>query len=184
MYCVNTYISDQVTKKNQNNYQTKRGMPKIELVTEINSTIDICFDLSRSIELHQISTSKTNERAIAGKTSGLLGLNEFVTWEATHFGIKQTLTSKITVFDRPHYFVDEQVKGAFKSIYHEHIFEQVSNKVIMKDVFEFHSPFGLFGQLFNKIILTNYLEKLLIDRNKVIKEFAETDKWNLLLNGR
>lgn len=28
-------------------------MPRIELVTEINSTIDICFDLARSIDLHE-----------------------------------------------------------------------------------------------------------------------------------
>ena len=54
----------------------------------------------------------------------------------------------------------------------------------MKDVFEFHLPFGIFGKLFNKFALTNYLHKLLIERNNVIKEFAETDKWKLLLNGK
>ena len=159
-------------------------MPKIELITEIKSTIDICFDLARSIDLHKISTAKTNEQAISGKTSGLIGLNEFVTWQATHFGIRQKLTSKITAFDRPNYFVDEQVKGAFTSIYHKHLFEQFASKVIMKDIFEFHSPFGIFGQLFNKLILTNYLKNLLTGRNNVIKEFAETDKWKLILNGR
>lgn len=159
-------------------------MPKIELITEIKSTIDICFDLARSIDLHKISTAKTNEQAISGKTSGLIGLNEFVTWQATHFGIRQKLTSKITDFDRPSYFVDEQVKGAFTSIYHEHLFEQSANKVIMKDIFEFHSPFGIFGKVFNKLILTSYLKNLLTDRNNVIKEFAETDKWKLILNGR
>ena len=44
-------------------------MPKIELTTEIQSTIEICFDLSRSIDLHNISTQQTNEQAIAGTTS-------------------------------------------------------------------------------------------------------------------
>lgn len=159
-------------------------MPKIELVTEIKSTIAICFDLARSIDLHKISTAKTNEEAIEGKTSGLINLNEFVTWQATHFGIKQKLTSKITAFERPNYFVDEQVKGIFKSIYHEHKFEQLSDKVIMKDVFEFHSPYGIFGELVNKLVLTNYLRKLLYDRNNIIKEFAETNKWKLVLNGK
>lgn len=159
-------------------------MPKIELTTEINSEIDICFDLARSIDLHKISTKKTNEEAIEGKISGLMGLNEYVTWQATHFGIKQKLTSKITVFERPHYFVDEQLKGIFKSMRHEHKFEQFEGKVIMKDVFEFYSPFGLIGEIFDKLILTKYLEKLLIERNNVIKEFAETDKWKLVLNGK
>lgn len=156
-------------------------MPKIEIETEIHSTINICFDLSRSIDLHKISTAKTNEEAIAGKISGLINLHEFVTWQATHFGFRQKLTSKITAFERPNYFVDEMVNGAFKSFHHEHIFEQLNGKVIMKDVFEFHSPFGVIGQLFNKLILTNYLKQFLIDRNKVIKDFAETDKWKSVL---
>ena len=159
-------------------------MPIIKLKTEINSTIEICFDLSRSIDLHKISTAKTNEEAIEGTTSGLINLNETVTWEATHFGIRQKLTSKITAFDKPNYFRDEQIKGAFKSIYHEHKFEQLDNKILMTDIFEFKSPFGIFGKLFNKLILTNYLRNLLIDRNNIIKELAETDKWKLVLNGR
>ncbi len=158
-------------------------MPKIELITEVNSTIDICFDLSRSIELHSISTSKTNERAIEGKTSGLIGLGEYVTWQATHFGVRQKLTSKITAFERPYYFVDEQVKGAFKSIYHQHLFEQISeNKVIIKDIFEFESPLGILGKLFNNLVLTSYLRKFLIERNKIVKEYAESDKWKSILN--
>lgn len=79
-------------------------MPKIEIITEINSTIDICFDLSRSIDLHKISTAKTNEEAIAGRTTGLINLNETVTWQATHFGVRQKLTSQITAFNRPFFF--------------------------------------------------------------------------------
>jgi ligand-binding SRPBCC domain-containing protein len=159
-------------------------MPRIELTTEINSTIEICFDLARSIDLHKISIAKTNEQAIDGRTSGLIELNEFVTWEATHLGVKQKLTSKIMAYDRPCYFVDEQIKGPFKSIYHEHRFEEHATGVVMKDYFEFHSPFGLSGRLFNKIFLTNYLKKLLIERNYIIKEYAETEKWKWVLNGK
>lgn len=159
-------------------------MPKIELTTEINSTLEICFDLSRSIDLHKISTSQTNEQAIEGRKNGLINLNETVTWQATHFGIRQKLTSKITAFDRPNSFVDEQIEGIFKSIFHEHKFEQVADKIIMKDIFEFHSPFGISGRIFNKLVLTNYLKNLLINRNQIIKEFAETEKWKEILNGK
>ena len=159
-------------------------MPKIELITEIKSTLEICFDLSRSIDLHKISTAQTNEEAIGGRTSGLINLNETVTWQATHFGIKQKLSSKITAFNRPNYFVDEQIKGIFKSIYHEHKFEQVGDIIIMKDIFEFHSPFGVLGKIFNKLILTSYMKDLLENRNLIIKEFAETGKWKEVLNGK
>jgi ligand-binding SRPBCC domain-containing protein len=157
-------------------------MPSIYLETQIKSDIQICFDLSRSIDLHKISTAKTNERAVDGKTSGLIDLHEFVTWQAKHFGITQKLTSKITAFNRPFYFKDEQQKGAFKYIIHEHHFEKVGDHVIMKDIFKFRSPFGFIGKLVDKIILTDYLKKLLIERNNIIKEYAETEKWKSVLN--
>ncbi|MFN5983235.1 MAG: SRPBCC family protein [Fluviicola sp.] len=144
-------------------------MPTIRIETIITGEIQTCFDLSRSIELHVESTKQTKERAIAGKTSGLLELGETVTWEATHFGIRQQLTSKITAFESPTYFRDEQVKGIFKKFEHDHHFYQKGVQVIMTDVLYFESPLGLLGKLFNKLILTNYLKRFLMERNKLIK---------------
>lgn len=152
-------------------------MPTIILETIIKSNIETCFDLSRSIDLHQISTANTKERAIDGTTSGLINLNEFVTWEAKHFGVTQKLTSKITVFDMPRHFRDEQQKGAFKYIIHDHYFTASADKVIMKDIFKFQSPLGYIGKLVDKIILTGYLKKLLLHRNEIIKEYAESEGW-------
>ena len=159
-------------------------MPTIELKIEIQGDIETCFDLARSIDFHQISTAKTNERAIGGRTSGLINLDENVTWQATHFGIRQELTSKITAFKRPHHFRDEQLKGLFKFIVHDHYFDQQDGKVIMKDVFCFQSPFGILGQLFDKLVLTNYLTKFLVERNHLIKDYVETQKWKSVLNDR
>jgi ligand-binding SRPBCC domain-containing protein len=156
-------------------------MPLIKLATEIKSTLEISFDLSRSINLHKISTAKTREKAIDGVTSGLINFNETVTWEAIHFGMKQQLTSKITAYNRPRYFCDEQVKGPFKSIRHEHFFELRDDNILMKDQFLFESPFGIAGHLFNKLVLTRYLERLLAKRNRVIKYYAESGKWKELL---
>ena len=158
-------------------------MPTIRLKTEIRGNIETCFDLARSIDFHKISTSNTNEKAISGVTSGLINLNEQVTWQATHFGITQKLTSKITAFKKPFHFRDEQLKGIFKCFTHDHYFEQLGDKVIMKDVFSFHSPLGILGQVFNYLVLTKYLTKFLIKRNNLIKEYVETTKWKLILNG-
>jgi len=156
-------------------------MPTIYLETQINAPLETCFDLSTSIDLHKISTAHTKEKAIAGVTSGLVKLNDFVTWEAVHFGIKQKLTSKITQFSRPFHFRDEQQKGAFKSFKHDHYFETQNEFVIMKDKFEFESPFGPIGKFFNTLVLTNYLTKFLGERNAVIKEYAESGRWKEIL---
>lgn len=153
-----------------------RNMPKIEILTEINASIEKCFDLSRSIDLHLESTKQTGEEAIAGRTSGLIEMGETVTWRAKHFGIRQTLSSKITYFDRPNLFVDEQVNGAFKSFRHEHRFEKVGEQTLMTDVFDYQSPFGLFGKLADILFLKKYMIRLLTERNRVLKEVAESDQ--------
>lgn len=159
-------------------------MPVIKLETIINAPIERCFDLARSIDFHSYSTSKTNEVAVAGVTSGLINLNETVTWEATHFGVRQRLTSRISKMEFPYYFVDEQVKGAFKSIYHQHIFEQKENHVLMIDIFEYQSPLGILGKMVNKLVLTRYLTRFLRERNQIIKQCAETEQWKLFISSR
>jgi len=152
-------------------------MPKITLKTHIKAAPQIVFDLSRSIDLHKISTQHTHEEAVAGRTSGLIELHETVTWRAKHFGIYQLLTSKITSFDRPNLFVDEMEKGAFKWFRHEHLFTKTDDGTVMTDVFEYESPFGILGKLADRLFLKKYMTDLLTKRNETVKEFAETDKW-------
>lgn len=152
-------------------------MPRIELTTDIKASLEIVFDLSRSIDLHKISTEHTNETAIDGKTSGLIEMNEFVTWRAKHFGVYQKLTSKITEYERPIFFTDEMVKGAFKSFRHEHHFKPISNGTRMIDIFDYVSPFGVFGRIADKLFLKRYMTKLLLKRNAVVKDFAESERW-------
>lgn len=149
-------------------------MPRIELNTEIKAELDVVFDLSRSVDLHIISTEHTNETAIAGKTSGLMALNDEVTWRAKHLGIYQKLTSKITEFNQPHYFVDEMLNGAFKRFRHEHHFSQLGEVTLMTDIFEFESPIGILGRIADRMFLKKYMVNLLLKRNQTIKEYAET----------
>ena len=156
-------------------------MPRIRLETTINAPIDIVFDLSRSIDLHTVSTEQTNEKAIAGKTSGLIGLGESVTWRAKHLGFTQSLTSKVTDYKHPSFFADEMVKGIFKRFRHEHHFETVGNQTLMTDIFEYRSPFGILGKLADFIFLKSYLHSFLKKRNTAIKEFAESDEWKKIL---
>ena len=150
-------------------------MPTISLVTTISAPIEVCFDLSRSIDLHIISTKQTGERAIAGVTSGLIGLGESVTWRAKHFGVWQRLSSRITEYERPCYFADEMVEGAFKRFKHEHHFQESGNSItLMRDVFDYTSPFGIIGKVADKLFLRKYMTQLLVERNSVIKHYAES----------
>ena len=157
-------------------------MPKIHLETIINiADINIVFNLIRSIDLHKISTKNSKEEAIAGKISGLISLNETVTWRAKHLGFTQELTSIITDFKAPTFFADEMVHGAFKSFRHEHYLELKEEKVIIKDIFHYVSPLGVLGKIADVIFLKRYMQHFLIERNKVIKDYAESGKWREVL---
>ncbi|SDD81352.1 SRPBCC family protein [Niabella drilacis] len=149
-------------------------MPVIKLETLVSADPETCFDLSRSIDLHRFSTVQTGERAIAGKTSGLIEAGETVTWQARHFGVRQKLTSKITAYQRPVHFRDEQQRGAFRFMKHDHYFSAVEAGTLIKDVFEFQSPLGVLGRLTDAIIMRRYLTRFLTKRNRVIKDIAES----------
>ncbi len=152
-------------------------MPIIIIETKINAPIKRVFDLARCIDLHTESLSDSKEKAVAGKTKGLINKDETVTWEAIHFGIKQKLTSKITVFEPPRRFRDSMVKGAFRRFDHDHFFEMKDSQTIMKDVFDYDSPLGFLGNIADALFLENYMTKLLESRNAMIKTVAESDDW-------
>ena len=150
-------------------------MATIELTTLIAAPRERCFDLARSIDLHLASTASTGEKAVRGTTSGLIGLNEEVTWRARHFGVWQHFTSRITAFEPPEYFRDTMTSGAFASFQHDHFFTAMEgNRTAMRDVLVFRAPLGLLGRMVERLVLTRYLERFLRARNAVIKQAAES----------
>ncbi|KXZ60551.1 hypothetical protein Mlaev_01632 [Microbacterium laevaniformans] len=123
------------------------------------------FDLSLDIDAHLSSMSASEERAIEGVTAGGIGLGETVTWRARHFGIWFTMTVRIAELDRPRRFVDEQVRGPFRSFRHEHVFVDDSDGgTVMTDTITLASP--VFGALAEQPILVPYLRRLIVERNR------------------
>jgi ligand-binding SRPBCC domain-containing protein len=148
-------------------------MTTIRIITKMNAPIQTVFDLARNIDVHQQSTFKSNEKAIAGVTSGLINVNETVTWRGKHFGFYLKHKSRITVMEIPNYFVDEMEKGHFKWFRHEHSFTQKNGTTVMIDFLQYETPFGIFGKLFDLIILKRHLRNFLLERNKILKDLSE-----------
>ncbi|MDW4573735.1 SRPBCC family protein [Microbacterium sp. M3] len=133
------------------------------LVTDTAVSAHRLFDISLDIDAHVSSMSQSGERAVAGITSGRIGLGETVTWRARHFGIWWTMTSQITSLDEPTRFVDQQVRGPFKTFIHEHRFEQLAHAARMTDTITVASP--AFGSLAERLVLVPYLRRLIARRN-------------------
>ncbi|MEP6806864.1 MAG: SRPBCC family protein [Flavobacterium sp.] len=148
-------------------------MTTINLTTKINASQKKVFDSSRNIDIHQQSASQSNEVAISGVTSGLINLNETVTWRGKHFGFYLTHKSRITAMNFNNYFVDEMEEGKFKFFKHEHFFEEENGVTIMKDKMQYETPAGILGELFDVLFLENHLTCFLLERNKTLKEVCE-----------
>jgi len=144
------------------------------LEIQIDAPREVCFDLMRDIRIHTQTVAETNEKAIAGVTDGKIGLGQTVTFEGKHFGVSQRLTVKVVVFDRPHLFVDEMIKGNFKSFTHLHEFTERDGGTLMRDTLTWASPFGILGKIVDRLLLERHLRNLVATRNARLKAIAES----------
>jgi ligand-binding SRPBCC domain-containing protein len=152
-------------------------MVTLEDLTIVRAPIDRCFDLARSVEVHLAGNVHWGEQAVAaaGVTTGLVGLNQRVTWRAKHFGLWHCLTSEITAMDPPVFFQDAMIQGPFRFMKHDHLFRRLSaDETEMKDVFCFAAPLPILGRLAEITFLGRYMNALLRERNAVLKRIAES----------
>lgn len=139
--------------------------------TMLDASCETAFDLSLDVDFHLASFSESGEQVVGGVTAGGMNLGDVVTWRARHFGIWWKMTTKITEFDRPHRFVDEQIRGPFKSFRHVHTFVQTTQTTTeMIDVIEFSAPLGVFGKLAERAVLGRYVPRMIDTRNEELKE--------------
>ena len=148
-------------------------MARIALEMWVQAPPAACYALALNVPAHLSSTQHTGERVLDGPASGQLQLGDVVTWEARHFGIWQRLTVRITAASPPHHFRDELVRGAFKSLRHDHYFDEADGGTRVRDVFEFSSPFGLLGRWVDVLFMQRYLTGFLQIRNAALKQQLE-----------
>ena len=111
--------------------------------------------------------------AIAGVTSGLINLNETVTWKGKHFGLYLTHKSIITEMNLYSNFTDKMVVGKFKSFQHDHFFIEVNGCTMMKDRIQYEVPLSILGKVFDNYVLKKYLTRFITERNQFIKKLVE-----------
>lgn len=152
--------------------------------TSIAAPMERCFDLARSVEVHLAGNVHWGESAVAsdGVRTGLVDLGQRVTWRAKHFGLRYSLTSEVTAMHRPSYFQDAMIRGPFRFMKHDHIFQSTSPaETEMEDVFTFAAPLPLIGTLAEIWVLRDYMQALLRERNAVLKQIAESEAWRRYL---
>ena len=85
-------------------------------------------------------------------------------------GIPQRWISEITVWEPPHRFVDEQVKGPYRSWHHLHEFAEVAGGTEIRDRVSYDLPLGPLGRLAHAVLVRRQLETIFDHREQVIRE--------------
>jgi ligand-binding SRPBCC domain-containing protein len=147
----------------------------VEVVTMIRAAPRTVFDLELDVDVHVASMAASGERATSSTGRPALGPGDEVTFRARHFGLTWRLTARVTECDRPRRFVDEQVRGPFRRLRHEHVFEPVAEGMTrMTDRIDFDAPLGQVGAVVGRWVLAPHLSGLLRGRAAYVKELAES----------
>jgi ligand-binding SRPBCC domain-containing protein len=85
-------------------------------------------------------------------------------------GVPQRWTSVITVWDPPHRFVDEQVRGPYSRWHHLHEFRAVGAGTEIRDTVEYRLPFGLLGRTAHWALVRHQLRAIFDYRERRIRE--------------
>jgi ligand-binding SRPBCC domain-containing protein len=151
------------------------GVPElIEVVALVGAAPAVVFELELDVGVHAESMAGSREVASTSTGHRRLGLGDEVTFQARHFGLPWRMTSRITRYDAPHCFVDEQIRGPFRALHHEHVFEDLGDdRTRMIDRMTITAPFGPLGVLVTRVVLAPYLRRLLERRSAHIKCLAD-----------
>ena len=83
---------------------------------------------------------------------------------------------------RPLYFQDRMLRGPFRFMEHDHFFRILSPAFTeMKDAFRFTAPLPILGRMAETVVLSEYMLRLLRERNHAIKQIAESGAWQRYL---
>jgi ligand-binding SRPBCC domain-containing protein len=149
-------------------------VPLVQVVTLIRERPEVVFDLERDAGVHAASMARSGETATTSTGRPTLEHGDTVTFTARHFGVTWTLSGRITEYDRPHRFVDEQVAGPFRAMRHEHLFAAIDERTTrMTDRLRFEAPLGPLGAAVGRLVLAPYLRSLLRERGAHVRSLAE-----------
>ena len=76
----------------------------------------------------------------------------------------------ITDYTPPELFADIQVAGPYKSWRHEHTFEDLGDKTLMRDRVQYELPFGILGSVTHRLVIAGQLKRTFDFRHRKIRK--------------
>jgi len=99
-----------------------------------------------------------------------MNLGTEITYTISWLGVPVRWQTKITKYEPPHCFIDEQIMGPYRTWIHLHMFEEKDNNVLMIDRVTYRLPFGPVGRLTHWLLVRRQLEEIFNHRRDVITD--------------
>ncbi|MFP5229017.1 MAG: SRPBCC family protein [Acidobacteriota bacterium] len=92
-----------------------------------------------------------------------------IDYELRLYGVKFRWRTRIAAYEAPDFFVDEQLKGPYRSWVHRHSFEEAPGGTLMRDRVEYALGFGPLGALAHAMLVRRSVERIFAYRNETIR---------------
>lgn len=107
---------------------------------------------------------------VVNKTSEKIHEGTELSYKLKVHGIPLDWTSKIINWNPSEGFSDTQIKGPYKKWHHEHLFQDLGEGCLMRDIITYQLPMGWLGEVLGSYLVKKDLKKIFDYRRKVIYE--------------
>ena len=110
---------------------------------------------------------------IKKKSSDQMAENAVFVYTIKFHNIPMYWKTKITKYEPPYDFVDEQLRGPYKKWIHTHTFEEKGNSTIMRDKVEYDLYGWFLKSIIHKLFVEKSVKKIFEYRKRVLGEYFE-----------
>jgi len=128
----------------------------------LNTSIEKAWDFASSPQnLKHITPSYMNFTITSNNLPEKIYPGMIISYNVSPvLNIKMNWVAEITQVKYKKFFIDEQKSGPYSLWHHQHIFEEKKDGILMTDIVTYKPPFGLLGDVANKLYIKRKLESI------------------------
>ena len=136
----------------------------------VPAPLDVVFEFfSDATNLERLTPDFLKFRIVT-PTPIPMGEGIFIDYRLRVHGIPMKWRSRIAIWEPPYRFVDEQVKGPYRSWYHEHLFEAGDGGTWVRDHVRYQVPGWILAPVMHRYMIRPDVERIFDYRTAVLTE--------------
>ena len=148
-------------------------MYTIEQEQIIEKKLEEIFPFFTKPENLSLLTPSWLKFTIKNKSAEDMGENAEFTYTIKYHNIPMFWKTRITKYESPHVFVDEQLSGPYKKWIHTHTFEARGNSTVIYDKVEYDLYGWFLKSIVHKLFVEKSVKKIFGYRKTVLGEYFE-----------